>query len=525
VSPEQTALSEVPPSEAPTLAVVGRLVSMRFLFSALRRKRALWLGMAALGLLIGLAYRVEVPSTYWASATLYLAQPAGTDPAIISANDVSMVSTAGVANAAIAKLGEPGLSQAKLLGKVPAKSNGANVLTISIAGPSAQEALRRTNAVAGAFLTFRSNQYNAQNDAVVKAADAQIAQLQAQVNQLNTQINGLAAGSAQATNLVDEQAALNGQISNLAGAIQQDNLATLGVSQGSRIITSATLGARSQTKTLVLDGLSGLAAGLGLGVIIVCLQAIISNRLRRREDVATLLGVPVAVSVGRVGRRRIVRRPSVRRLIRHPDANLRVLVAYFTRQLQAAEPPRTQLVVAVDDERVPSAALGALGTQLARQHVNAVLVDLTATRALAKALGDPKQSIQQVRVRGGYEFTLVVPPGPGKLDQPSFAPRTISDVARADAIVVAAAVDPLFGAAHLRAWASSAILTVTAGGSTAERLAGTAELLGAAGISVSAAVMTGVDPDDFSVGLPIPSEAPLVRHFEPVAAATTAVHR
>jgi capsular polysaccharide biosynthesis protein len=453
---------------------------------------------------------------------LYLASPAGSDPAITSANDVAIASTAGVANAAIAKLGEPGLTASKLLGKAPAKSNGGNVLTISIAGSSANEAIRRTNAVTNAFLAFRSDQYVKQNAAIVAATNAQIAQLQAQVTQITTQINQNPSGSAQATNLIDEQSALNGQIANLSGAVQQDNLATLGVSQGSRIVTSATLVPVSKTKTWVLDAVSGLAAGLALGVIFVCLQAVLSNRLRRREDVATLLGVPVEVSVGRVGERRFRRRRSVRQLIRRPDANLRVLVQYLEDRIRRSEPLRTQLVVPVDDLRAPSAAIGALGIRLAREGANVVIVDLTATRTLATALGTPKLQIQQVAVQGGYELTLVVPPKPDQSDRLGLSPRTIGDVARADFALILAGVDPSLGASHLRSWATSAILSVATGGSTAERLTSTAELLDFAGISVSAAIMTDADADDFSVGLPAPTEAPLVRHFEAPPRTTTA---
>ena len=50
-------------------------------WAPLRRRRKIWLSLAALGLLVGLGYHLVVPRSYSAYATLYLAQAPGTDPA------------------------------------------------------------------------------------------------------------------------------------------------------------------------------------------------------------------------------------------------------------------------------------------------------------------------------------------------------------------------------------------------------------------------------------------------------------
>ena len=129
---------------APTPLVTGRMVSLRFLTGALRRRRRLWLGLALLGLIIGVGYHVAVPPQYSASSTVYLAYTPGSDAAVESANDLAMVKTAAVGEAAVKALGEKGLTSTKLLGKAPAVIVSDNILTLTTSGSTAHEAVRQS---------------------------------------------------------------------------------------------------------------------------------------------------------------------------------------------------------------------------------------------------------------------------------------------------------------------------------------------------------------------------------------------
>ena len=110
-------------------------------------------------------------------------------------------------------------------------------------------------------------------------------QFEAQVNQLTAQINSLdpSTDGNQITNLIDQRSTISNQITNLQQTVQQDNLATLSVTNGSQVLTSGTAGHLSKAKVFLLDGMSGLIAGLALGMLYVILAAILSDRLRRRE--------------------------------------------------------------------------------------------------------------------------------------------------------------------------------------------------------------------------------------------------
>ena len=117
---ESIAAPPDPPTEAqPPVVLVGRLVSLRFVLGALRRRRKIWLSLAALGFVVGLGYHVVVPRSYSAHATLYLAQAPGTDPAAGMANDIALLQTPVVGHLAADRLGEPSLSPSELLGKAP----------------------------------------------------------------------------------------------------------------------------------------------------------------------------------------------------------------------------------------------------------------------------------------------------------------------------------------------------------------------------------------------------------------------
>jgi len=194
--PEAIVAPSNPSSESqPPVVLVGRLVSLRFVLGTLRRRRKIWLSCAALGLVVGLGYHLVVPRSYNAYATLYLAQAPGTDPAAGIANDMALLQTTAVGQRAADLLGERSLNPSTLLGKVPGVVESDNVLTLTVAGPTQAEAERRANALARAFLGFRSVRIQQQTASANKALENQISSLQQQIGQLSATINGLNSSS------------------------------------------------------------------------------------------------------------------------------------------------------------------------------------------------------------------------------------------------------------------------------------------------------------------------------------------
>lgn len=488
-----------------------RLVGLQFLRAALRRQRRVWLGTAAVGLAIGGLFHVVIPLKYTAASTVYVAHASTVAGTVAAQDDLAMLQTSAVANRALAKLHEPGLTASALLGKQPGTLLSENILEIAVSGPSPAVAVRRVDALTSAYLAFRAQQYDLQNRSLVAATTAQVVKLQAEARALSAKIASSSSSSAQLTVLEAQRTAALSQITGLQAAIQDDNLNQLAVTNGSKVLGKGALVPVSKKKVFILDGLTGLAAGLGLGLIVVIMFAMLSDRIRRREDVAAILGSPVAVSLRRIGGRWLRRHRSLvaSGAARHPE--LRVLVAFLRQQLRTDDPRSSLLVVPIGEARVASAALMALADDLAAEGVHAVLVDATDRRTLAHAMhresGRLPSRAASKRDRAPVQPpTLVAAPLPrdddGTGDDATDGLRHL-ETAGSVPVLVLATVDPTVGASHLRRWGREAIVTVSAGHARAHHLAGTAELLEAAGIVVGPAVLLDSDRRDDSVGLPI----------------------
>jgi len=494
-----------PAGREPMQLPTERMVGLRFLKSALWRQRRWWLGLAVLGLLAGGLYHVVVPLKYDAVSTVYLVQPSNIASTVAAQDDLAILETEAVANRALATLHEPGLTPSALLGKLPGTLLADNVLEISVYGPSPQEAIRRVNALTSAYLRFRAEQFRGQNQAVVTAADARMSKLRSQISTLSAEISAASRGaSGSLANLESEQAAALNQLTGIKTSVQQDDLDELAIAQGTKVLAKGSLVPTSKKKLLLFDGLSGLAAGLGGSVLVIAALALLSDRARRREDVAAILGAPVALSVGRVGGGSLWPKRSVLQLAASPDAPLWSAVTYLRDRLPSANRRTTQLVVAVDDTVAPAAAVLALAGTLCAEGTKVVVVDASEGRSLAHALGQDGVGAYAVDSGDGHPpLGLVVAPLPGQEEGPRPSEPVATVLASAKVTLVLGTVNPALGAWHLRSFSSKAIVTVSAGRSTAQRIGATAELLEAAGVAVRSAILLDADPDDDSVGIPL----------------------
>jgi hypothetical protein len=81
--------------------------------------------------------------------------------------------------------------------------------------------------------------------------------------------------------------------------------------------------------------------------------------------------------------------------------------------------------------------------------------------------------------------------------------------ASADLLLTLVTLDPSLGAEHLATWAADAVVVVTAGRSSWERLHGVGEMVRLAGTRLVSAVLIGADNTDESLGTPqAPSPPP-----------------
>ena len=259
----------------------------------------------------------------------------------------------------------------------------------------------------------------------------------------------------------------------------------------------------------------GVFGGLVLGMAIVIISALLSDRLRRRDDVAAALGAPVRLSVGnlRAPSRLFPFRPR-RRAKRNRD--VRRVAAYLQGAVSgSAHGPASLAVVAVDDAQIVAPAMAALARIRAKEGRQVVVADLSAGRSLARLLGVKGRGVQSAS-RGGVQLRVAVPArddiapvGPVRDGRAGDAPATwtepdealVTACSSADLLLTLVTLDPAVGGDHLVTWASEAIAVVTAGRSSGEKVHSAGEMIRLAGIRFNSAILIGADKGDASLGL------------------------
>jgi hypothetical protein len=494
---------EPEPDAEPMQLPADRMLGLRFLKTTLGRHRRLWLGAAAVGLAAGGLYHLAVPVKYSAASTVYLVHASTASGTVAAQDDLAILQTNAVAKRALTLLHEPGLTATGLLGKQPGTLLSQNVLEITVSGPSPEIAVRRVDALTSAYLTFRAQQFDQQSRTLVTATTAQVAKLQSDVTALSAEIGSASSSSGERTVLEAQRTADLSQITGLKAAIQDDNLNRLAVTKGSKVLGRGALVPFSRKKVFILDGLTGLVAGLGLGVLLVVTFAMLSDRVRRREDLAAILGAPVGASIGRIGRRALRGRRSATTPATRRDPELQAFVRHLRQQLRSSGMSTVLLVPIGDAHRAAAAALVALSCDLAGEGADVVLVDATNRRVLARSLHRESARLQSLAERTKTKPpSLVLAPLPRDPAGSGGELPGIPNPELGNTVLVLATVDPTVGASHLLCWSRQAILTVSAGRSGVQQVAAAAELLDAAGIAVRSAVLLDTDPRDESVGLP-----------------------
>lgn len=474
----------------------GPLVNLRTLRSAVWRRWRTWLAVGLAGMAIGAGLHLVVPVTYGAVTELYLTYPANENPLISSANDVSLAQTTAVAQQALDRL-HLKMTTASFLSSYKVVAVSDAIISITSSGPSSAAAVARGNATAQAFLAVRNHERRLQASLIVSGLQSQISSLQSQVGRLTNEINGQSTtGSTSSANrltsLTNQQSGDETQISQLQAEIQQTRLDLVSVIRGSYAIDPATPTAVTRKKVMAIDGLTGLVIGIGLAMMILLLNLLLSDRLRTREEVAAALGgVPVDLSIAY----KMTGEPRRRHLLAPPPP-LRMIERRLRDRLEAA--PGTALaVVEVGTAKESALAVALLARSLASQNRRVMIVDVARGHPLASLFGDKKAITQGEYTLdvGDQHLLLIVGP-----EDPAEAAETLSVPEGADAVLVLTSINPAFTLEHLSKWASDAVVLVNAKKASASLIGSTGELLRRAGIATKSALVIGGDPRDETVG-------------------------
>jgi len=518
------------------------------LASALRRRAWVWCLIALAGLVLGLAFTVVRPPAPQGSATVLVAHSPNENPADAILTDVALAQSRTVAVDAMHKLGLPvtvkGL--AAFQGSYSVTQVTDRLLLFMAKGPTSDQAVARVGVLTKEFLRLRAAGLQSGQQDTVAAIDQQIAAAKQQVAATSKKIAALAPASvspgagavagqpavgslsrADQAKLAALQAQRNQQQAALDGLVQavqayqvSNQLTVSGENAGSQVLDEPAPVHRSLVRHALLYGLAGLVAGLLLGVGLVIVQALVSGRLRWRDDIARALGAPIHLSVGRLraGRRRPGRGGA-------GDRDMQRLVAHLRGAMPArAGGPAALAVVAVDNAAEVAPSVVALAVSYAQEGKQVVLADLAAGAPAGRLLQIKSPATGTVRVNAvrvhGLSLMVAVPsrdsatlagpvpqagaaqPGvPGMPGPPGAPSEAVAAVyASADLLITLVTLDPAAGSDHLPTWADSAVVTVTAGRSTGTRIHAVGEMIRLADTPLVSTVLVGTDKHDESLG-------------------------
>jgi capsular polysaccharide biosynthesis protein len=528
--------------EEPTAAdLTGGLTSLSFIAAAIRRRAWLWCAFAAAGLLIGSAFFLKAPPSYHAGVTILLKGDPTQDPAAETQTDAALAQSTTVAERAVQQLGlTQTVASFQSTYTVTVVSN--EVLQINVGAKSSGAAVHRASVLATGFLQARAEYLQAQQEEQVTDLDQQFKEAQKSLNSVNSQISQVSAepkSDAQQAELsnLEVQRGNAGQIEQyVTGTLASGRTTTDAMVHDSQVINAATLIPHSRVKSAVLYVAGGLFGGLVVGLGIVVVSALVSSRLRCRNDVADAIGAAVRLSVGPVRTRRWW--PGMPWRTRRQGLDMTRMITHLRRVVpESTRRPAALAVVAVDNAPAAARIMVTLARSYARQGKSVVLADLSPGAPMARLLGLKGPGVRSVSDTGTSIVVAVpdrddvAPVGPfrrrAQLTEPALAsvqPRKAgaepvlagealtAACASADLLLTLACLDPAFGGDHLGTWASDAVAVVTAGRSSAVRIHAVGEMIRLAGTRLDSVMLIGADKRDESLGAtPIQEEFAVVR--------------
>ena len=268
------------------------------------------------------------------------------------------------------------------------------MLHITVGAPSSDAAVSRASAIATQFLKFHGEYAQTQQQQLAAELDQQVSQAQQSLNSINQQISQVSAEPSSSS----QQAKLNSlqtqrvDATNSLAQVQQYATRTMAsgktitssIVNNSQVLDPATAIPHSRLKGAALYVAGGLFGGLAVGIGIVIVMALMSDRLRRRDDIAAAIGAPVRLSVGAL--RGVAGCPADGHA-RGPEHEACRHAYRQVRARQLSGPGEAWPSSPMDNEQVVAPAVVSLAVSSARQGKQVVVADLSSGASLGRLLG------------------------------------------------------------------------------------------------------------------------------------------
>ena len=514
---DEFAAVEDPPADSST-----GLVSLGFLKAAVRRSGRFVFIAAVLGFLGGFGVYVGTPHPYQAATSVLVQLGPYEDINTSAADNQALWESRAVSELVVNKLGlQQNAGSFLTTYKVTIITN--RVLVVTASASSSAAAVTRANALATEFLRFRAEQLQNEQSLVIQGLNQQISQAQQRVDALTAQISQVSAQPASAsqksqlTDLQAERVRAVTNVSNLeqtvSGKQATDQPFTTAAIKGSVVLDAGQPLKHSQLKPLLFYVAIGLIAGLFLSIGIVILRALVSDKLRWRDEVALALGAPVTLSVGSDYRHR--RLPN-RRKTGAQEADVRRIAQHLNRAVPGtARGTGALAVVPVDDPVAAARSLVSLAVSRAHEGRQVVLADLVAGAPAARLLGTGEPGVGLVDV-ADTRLVVAVPErdelipvgplvrGPARVQRSAFTDEVAAAYASADLLLTLATLEPSLGGDYLSTWTENVVVLITAGRASWARIQAVGEMTRMSGSHLVSAVLTGADKSDETLGVTDP---------------------
>ncbi|MER6435805.1 MULTISPECIES: Wzz/FepE/Etk N-terminal domain-containing protein [unclassified Streptomyces] len=292
------------------------LLDLQALVVAVRRRRRLWGSMALLGLLVGAAVAVLMPTPPTAVAKVLVAhqedQP--NDPGTLIRTDVALLQTTRIADQALRSLDSREKPE-DFMRDYTGVGLTNNLMQITVTADSDAEAVSRAKALADAFVADHVKRIQAAADAESKALLDQRDRMQTELAQVNKAIGKGTPESGPGTSanlesLFARRAELTSRITDFAQRAAEARVGTPQLVAGTQIVDAPRAVKHSLPKTAATDAAIGLVLGLVLGLAAAAVGTVVADRPVLRRDIAANLGASVIAELPRRtprlwGRRRV----------------------------------------------------------------------------------------------------------------------------------------------------------------------------------------------------------------------------
>lgn len=379
------------------------LLDLSRLVAGVRWRRRGWMALGIVGMILGAVVAV-LGQTHTAVVRILVIheddQAGGSGSPIET--DVALLETTRIAAAALDQLGAPDRPDS-FLRSFTGEALTENVLEISVRAPTDADALARADALADVFIADHLRRTEetagAESRALIERRDI----AEADLATLNTEIADVAAqaavnpadAGARLESLYARRAALADQIQDFAQRADDAGIGAPRVAAGTQVVDPPRVANSSRAVAAVVNSMVGLILGMGIGLAVAAVAALVKDRPILRRDIAAELGASVIaqLSAPRRGPSRLRRRS-------RPAAERSRAAATLARLLRQAPGGTSLLEIGCPDQAA------ALAVEMAREvavEQPVVVVDDLAGDDLARAAADLPES-DRIRIVDSAEL-------------------------------------------------------------------------------------------------------------------------